>query len=166
MATERQYDFYKLLYDEENARLEQLRTQAKHYLSLATLYSAFVVFFVDKVLPAIEAENKQQPSSVLAMKIIFIATICAMGASFLCSLLVIQVSTFEALTSPRDIIKQIEDREVTDKEFFNSRIADITVAFDRNSAVIDRKANVLQCAGYALLVGILLHATFFIVRIF
>ena len=165
MATERQCDFYKLLYDEENARLEKLRTQAKHYLSLATLYSAFVVFFVDKVLPAIEAEHKQ-PSSVLAMKIIFIATICAMGSSFLCSLLVIQVSTFEALTSPRDIIKQIKDREVTDKEFFNSRIADITVAFDRNSAVIDRKANVLQCAGYALLVGILLHATFFIIRIF
>jgi hypothetical protein len=165
MATERQYDFYKLLYDEESARGEQLRSQAKHYLSLATLYSAFVIFFVDKVLPAIEAEHKQ-PSSVLAMKIVFIATICAMAVSFLFSLLVIQVSTYEALTSPNDIIGQIEDKGVTDKEFFKIRIADITVAFDRNSAVNDRKANFLQCAGYALLAGILLHATFFIIRLF
>jgi len=165
MATERQYDFYKLLYDEENARSEQLPSQAKHYLSLATLYSAFVIFFVEKVLPAIETEHKQ-PSSILAMKIVFIATICAMAASFLFSLLVVQVSDFEALTTPKDIIVELKDKEVTDKEFFKDRIADIAVAFSRNSDVNDGKAIYLQCAGYALLAGIMLHATFFIIRLF
>jgi hypothetical protein len=166
MTTERQYDFYKLLYDEEIARGEQLRSQAKHYLSLATLYSAFVIFFVDKVLPLIEAENKH-PSSVVAMKIVFLATICAMAASFLFSLLVVQVSTFEALTDPNDLIDQLKgNKAVTDKDFFDRRIADIAVAFERNTAVNDRKANFLQYAGYALLVGILLHATFFVIRLF
>ena len=49
------------------------------------------------------------------MKIVFLATICAMAASFLFSLLVVQVSTFEALTDPNDLIDQLKgNKAVTD----------------------------------------------------
>jgi hypothetical protein len=75
MTTERQFNFYKFLYDEEIARGEQLRSQARHYLSLATLYSAFVIFFVEKVLPS--AGDHQHSWPIFTMKIVFIATICA-----------------------------------------------------------------------------------------
>ena len=55
MATEKQLQFYKLLFDEESARGSKLRDQAKTYLSLATLYSAFVIYLSDKGMVQINA---------------------------------------------------------------------------------------------------------------
>ena len=51
MATEKQYAFFCTLHDEEVAREKQLNELARNYLSLSTLYSAFVLFVVDKLKP-------------------------------------------------------------------------------------------------------------------
>jgi hypothetical protein len=44
VATPKQYEFFKLLFDEEIAREKKLVEQARNYLSLATLYSALLVY--------------------------------------------------------------------------------------------------------------------------
>ena len=51
MATEKQYAFFKALYDEEVARQASLADRAKTYLSLITFYSAFILFAVEKLRP-------------------------------------------------------------------------------------------------------------------
>ena len=48
VATKEQYAFFKSLYDEESERAKILAEHAKNNLGLATLYSAFILFVVEK----------------------------------------------------------------------------------------------------------------------
>jgi hypothetical protein len=48
VATENQYAFFKSLYDEEEERAKILAEHAKNNLGLATLYSAFILFVIEK----------------------------------------------------------------------------------------------------------------------
>jgi hypothetical protein len=155
MATLKQYEFFNSLYDEESARTDELHGYGKTYLSLATFYSAFVAFVVEKLRP-----------DTTATKILFLATVVCMLGAFFISLWSMKVSNFEAVTTPRDVIDQFdEDEPMTDEEFFDNRIADYVVAYERNSVVNDRKARQVEIAGYAILMGIFLHACYITVRI-
>ena len=82
-----------------------------------------------------------------------------MLAAFLISLWATKVTDYEAVNDPRDVLEEFGDAPVSDEEFFDSRIAEYVVAWERNSAVNDRKASRLKVAGYALLLGITLQAT-------
>lgn len=153
MASEKQYQFFKSLYDEETARERQLHDQARNHLSLATLYSAFVLFVVDRLKPA-----------ALPEKLLFIFAIVCMLAAFVISLWATKVSDYEAVNDPRRVLDEFGNAPVSDEEFFDSRIADYVVAWERNSAVNDRKASRLKVAGYALLLGIMLQACYLALR--
>ena len=155
MATEKQYLFYKLLFDEESAREKQLREHAKTYLSLSTLYSAFVIFVADKSLGQIAS----------TIKYVSVSSILFMAIAFSSSLLVTQVAKYEAITDPSDVTEQFGDTQMDDGVFFDNRIAAFTVACERNANVNNKKVVLLQIAGYSLLVGIFLHAGFFVLRI-
>jgi hypothetical protein len=154
MATEKQYAFFQSLYAEESQRATLLADHAKNNLGLATLYSAFILFVVEK----------PGPSVTIYSKWIFIAAVICMLGAFLLSLWATQISTYEAITEPADVLKSYKDNPPTDDEFFDDRIADYTVACEKNSLVNDRKANQLLVARYFLLAGITLHAIYFIVR--
>lgn len=153
MASEKQFEFFKFLYDEEEQRAHFLQEHAKNNLTLATLYSAFVIFVIEKL----------RPDSAFS-KSIFIATVVFMLLAFLLSLWGSQISNYEALTDPDDIIEEYGDEPPSDEEFFDNRIADISVAYRRNSLTNDKKAIQLQFARYCLLAGVAFHACYFIIR--
>jgi hypothetical protein len=154
MATEKQYAFFQSLYLEESERASVLADHAKNNLGLATFYSAFILFVVEKPGPTVTSYSKW----------IFIAAVVCMLGAFLLSLWATQISVYEAITEPADVLAAYEDSPPTDEDFFDDRIADYTVAYEKNSLVNDRKANELLVARYFLLAGIALHATYFIVR--
>jgi hypothetical protein len=154
MASEKQYLFFKSLYDEEAGRTRQLRDHAKNYLSLATFYSAFVAFAIQQIKP-----------STFLPKVAFFATVICMLSAFLLALLASGIASFEIANDPKNIVDQFGDDPMSDEEFFDNRIADFVVACDRNSKVNDKKALQLMFGGYALLGGILLHACFIILSI-
>jgi hypothetical protein len=154
MATEKQYAFFKGLYDEEAARQASLADRAKTYLSLITFYSAFILFVVEKLRP-----------QTLCLKSIFAAMIASMLGGFLLALSSIGVSDYEAINDPRDIIAGFGDTPPEDEDFFDDRIIDFTVAYERNSAVNDTKATKLTWAGHLLLLGIFLHASYIFLTI-
>ena len=153
MATEKQLEFFKSLYDEEGKRGQELHEHAKNNLGLATLYSAFILFVVEKLRP-----------DTTCSKAIFIATVLCMLAAFLLSLWATQISIYEAVNEPADVLAGYGERPPKDEDFFDDRIADYTVAYERDSLVNDRKANQLLVARYFLLAGIALHACYFLVR--
>ena len=76
MATLKQFEFFRFLYDEEIERTKQLADRAKTYLSLSAFYSAFVIFVVEKL----------RPDTALS-KLLFVGTILCMLAAFFLSLL-------------------------------------------------------------------------------
>jgi hypothetical protein len=155
MATEKQLDFFRSLYEEESKRAELLGDHAKNNLSLATLYSAFIFFVAEK-----------QPSQTILTKALFLAAVFSMLGAFLLSLWATQIANYEALADPKDILDRLGDAPPTDDDFFDDRIVDYTVAYGRNSDVNDKKAARLQFARYLLLAGIVFHAAYFFVRSF
>jgi hypothetical protein len=154
MATEKQYLFFKGLYDEENARQASLADRAKIYLSLITFYSAFVLFVAEKMKP-----------DTPVLKGVFIGTVGSMLVAFLLSLWSIRVSEYEIPDDPQDIIAGFGAAPPEDEDFFDDRIVDFAVACQRNVAVNDEKAGQLTGAGYLLLAGIFLHACYFFAKI-
>jgi len=151
MATEKQVAFFQSLYDIERERTASLRETAKNYVSLSSLYSAFIIFVTEKL----------QPTSVIT-KSLFGAAIITMLLAFLAALLVTQVATFEALTDPDEVINQFGVEPPTDADFFDNRIADYSVATQRNRIVNERKARYLAVAGYLILAGLAIHAAYFL----
>jgi hypothetical protein len=151
MATEQQFLFFKSMHDAESSRSKVLQEHSKNNLSLVTLYSAFILFVADKL----------KPVSTLT-KAIFIATIACMLAAFLLSLWATKISIYEAVARPRSILEGFGDTPPTNEEFFDDRIVDYIVAYERNLRVNDGKAYFLEIARYMLLVGILLQACYFV----
>jgi hypothetical protein len=154
MATEKQYAFFKALYDEENERSKILGEHAKNNLALTTLYSAFVLFpFKDlNIISTLE-------------KWVFIIGVTLMLLAILLSLQATNIAKYEAITEPRDIFEKFGDNPPDDAEFFDDRIVDYSVAYERNSAVNDRKAAHLYVARYLLLGGITSHAIYIFLHI-
>jgi hypothetical protein len=115
MATEKQCAFFKSLYDEESERAKILAEHSKNNLGLATLYSAFIIFVMDK----------QQSTDLTALhKGFFIAAIASMLAAFSLSLWATQIANYEAVTEPADIFASFKDSPPSDEDFFDDRIVD------------------------------------------
>ena len=154
MASEKQYLFFKGMYDEESARQALLADRAKTYLSLITFYSAFMLFVAEKLPPKTALQH-----TTLAL------TIASILGGFLCSLWSIRVSRYESINDPKQILIGFGTSPPDDERFFASRIVDFTAAYTRNVLVNDRKASMLTWAGYLLLAGMFLHACYFFLRI-
>jgi hypothetical protein len=155
VATEKQYAFFKSLYDEENERAKILAEHAKNNLGLATLYSAFILFVVEK----------QVADIAWLGKLLFCGAILCMLGAFLLSLMATQIAAYQIPNEPTDIIEGFGDDPPTDEEFFDDRIIDYALACETNGSVNDRKADMLRYARYLLLGGIALHASYFVARI-
>ena len=46
MATQEQFEYFKYMYEEENERYKQLTDRGKIYISLITIYGAFLIFTI------------------------------------------------------------------------------------------------------------------------
>jgi hypothetical protein len=93
IATEKQFEFFRSLYEAENKRMALMQGHARDNLALATLYSAFLVFVVQNSSPV-----------SLAGKVLISLCIGAMMLSFLLSLLATRVTNYEVPTKPDVII--------------------------------------------------------------
>ena len=155
MATEKQYLFFKSLYDEENERTKLLGEHAKNNLGLATVYSAFIIFVMDKQMATMTAIGKW----------LFVGAILLMLTSFLLSLLATRISDFEVATLPAEVFESFGDNAPSDEGVLDDRIADYSVACESNSSVNDRNAKMLLVARYVLLAGIAVHAAYFVERL-
>lgn len=49
MATKEQYEIFKMLFDQEDKRYTNLIDRGKTFVSLATLYSGFITFTIEKL---------------------------------------------------------------------------------------------------------------------
>ena len=155
MATEKQYAFFKSLYDEESERAKILAEHAKNNLGLATLYSGFILFVVEK----------QVANIAWLGKFLFCGAILFMLGAFLLSLMATQIADYQIPNEPTDIVEGFGDDPPTDEDFFDDRVIDYALACETNSSVNDRKADMLLDARYLLLGGITLHASYFVARI-
>ena len=153
VATVKQYEFFKSLFDGETTRAVALSDHAKSNLAFVAIYSAFFMFIAEKY-----------PPSDVTSKFILVFCLSSMAASFLLSLYATNIATYEAIASPSTIIESFGSEPPTDDDFFDDRIIDYAVAYERNSAVNARKARRLRLARYMLLMGVFGQFTYFLSR--
>jgi hypothetical protein len=148
---EKLYLFLRAMYEEELARERSLKELGKAYLFLAALYSAFAIVVVENLRP-----------ETLVATMIFLAAMLAIMACLLLSVLALSVGGYERANTPKGVIDSLgEGPEINEREFLARRIADLSVAQDRNALVNDRQASRLAFAGALLVLGVLLHAAYF-----
>lgn len=154
MATKDQYDFFSYLHDLEEKRSYSLSERAKWYLSLTAFYSALIMFVAEKL----------RPSSVYQLSIFLISDL-GLLASFLASLWAVRVTTYEAITSPRTALEELQNNGFDEMKFYLDRISDYTVSIERNNKVSERQAKALSIAGYLILVGMTVQGWYFYERL-
>ena len=81
--------------------------------------------------------------------------------SLVLSLIGLRIAVYVDASTPRSIIESMPQSSVTDEEFYDRMIVDLSVGFELNKLVNDRKSIWLAASGYSLVLGILLHACYF-----
>ncbi len=126
MATEKQYQFFKALYDEENRRHSELADRAKMYIGIVTLYVGAISFKIEDITKF--AKNENVPVWLFLL----------VGAIFLGALLfsvwAIFVRDYESIVDPEALAEQFGTAMPTEDDFFSARIVDFAVAVNRNSS--------------------------------
>lgn len=158
MFTQRQYDFFKTLYDEESARYTELENRAKLYLGVITLYVGAIAFKIEDVSKFARTVNIPWPV-LLVVGLLFLV-------SLLLTILAIKIRHYEGISEPEDILAEIGDAPPTDEEFFEDRIVDLAVATKRNVEQNNKNAELLNWASIALAGGVGLHLVIFATALF
>lgn len=149
MATDKKYEVFKSLYDEEADRYAKLAARAQVLLSVITLYLAAFAFKFEDIKKFIDPYGI---STYLAISVAIVLLLALIS-----TILAVRIRSYEGIADPEEIIKGYIDDEPTDSDFLDARIADLAVATNRNSEINNRVANWLAAASWLLVLGLLLH---------
>jgi hypothetical protein len=149
MATQSQYEFFKLLYQDETDRYKELDERAKLYFTVISFYLGAVAFKLKDVGDFLKAAH-------VPVSIVIAIAACLTVAVALC-VLGVQIRTYEGITEPRDVLQSYGEVQPTDGEFFDARIADFMVATERNSVQNDRVATYLALSGGAIALAMIIQ---------
>ena len=149
MATEAQFEFFKYLYEEENAITDDLQAKAKHYITLQTAFIAAVIFKFADIRQFITDPSVHIPASN-----IFIIAIL-LSLSLLLCLVVLQVRDFEGVADPEEIIAGFSAQPPVDADFRDDRIADFAVATNHNARINSANGSRLLIAGWLMFAALI-----------
>lgn len=155
--TQRQFEFFKALYEEENSRLKDLIERGKIYLSVVAAYSGLFAFTTDK-LPA--------PTTSWLAKCVFCLVAVSLIAALVSIMRSLGIYSYEGLVDPEELLKEIGANAQSDDVFFDFRVADLSVAHNRNEKQNDRRAWYLSVASWLTVAGILFHMVFVFLVVF
>lgn len=150
MATEAVYQIFAALYKEEEDRFSELVNRAKIYLSICTFFlggSAFKLSF--------------DPGTHSA-KIIALAGVTIFITTFLLIIMALAIFSYEGRFDPREVVTSFGDDVPADADFRDDRIADIVVAYERNSRLNDTRATLLQLASGGMFLGVVVMFASFV----
>lgn len=152
MATKEQYEFFKGIYDEENARYRNLIDRGKILLSLSSIYIGFLSFSFEKI------------STSKCDYILFFLSVVLMLLSFGSTILAIGIMKYENPCNSSQLVENMRRNAQQNEDFFDDRIVDYAVATKRNSLKNDIRATRLLYATLFLLVGLIMHAGYFLIN--
>ena len=145
MATEKQYDFFKTLYDEEIGRFKDLMDHAKTYISVITLFSGVLLLKGD--------DFKDYLSGPIAVRLPFLVGACLFVLALVGLLFAVSLRRYRPMADPEKVIAQLPDGALTDGPFLTDRIADLALATNANVQQNDRLAGWLQRSSWLLLLA-------------
>ena len=157
MATQLQYDFFKLLLDEEDRRYSELEARARLYFTVLSFYIGAVAFKLKDLAEWFEHNR-------FPLWLAIVGGAIFSGALLFC-VLAIQIATYESVNDPRAVASELDAGVVSDDDFRKARLADFVVATTRNAKVNDRTASFLAISAMLMLIGVAFQFVLFAVAI-
>jgi hypothetical protein len=158
MATETQYQFFKYIYDSEQARYRELIDRGKLFLSIITIYLGLLAVAADKTILFIK--------SSLFATITYAVSVSCIVVAMAFVVLAVGLFKYEYPSDPLRIIEGLTKVPPADDDFRDERLVDFTVATKRNFALNEKRANLLRASTGMLLLGALCQAVFFAIFMF
>jgi hypothetical protein len=146
LASKNQYDVFKALYDDESARYKDLMDRAKTYISIITLLSGILVFKADELKVFLSASP--------FVRWTFVAGAALFILALLALLLGMRIRNYDAFADPSAVVDQYpEDAVMTDEEFFDNRIGELSLATTDNAGAHDALASGLAFSSWFLVLA-------------
>jgi hypothetical protein len=155
MASKDQFEAFKIFYTAEDARANSLADTAKIYLTLISLFFAYLGYKI----------TDTQFDVLLRLSCGFVLY----GLVFLClliglasTLLSIFMHNYEEIADAQSLFERSVDEGWSDEDLFDVLITDMNVTTKINADVNDGRALKLQIAAYSLFAGFLLYGVVFL----
>jgi len=149
MFTKEQFHAFKYVYEKEEARFSELINRGKIYLSIITVYIGVFTLKIQDVSTLVGNGSFS--------KILLGATgVCFIFALLAC-VLALGIFKYEGLCDIKEELLAFDDKGKPDSEFYEDRLADMAVAYERNSEQNDRRASLLEISSYLVLAGVFFH---------
>lgn len=149
MFTKVQFDTFKYIYEKEEARFSELINRGKIYLSIITIYIGVFTLKIQDIGTLVGDGSFS--------KILVGATgICFIFALLAC-ILALGIFKYEGLCDIKEELLALGDAGKPDSEFYEDRLADMAVAYERNSEQNDHRASLLGISSYLVLAGVFFH---------
>jgi hypothetical protein len=158
MASEVQFEAFRAAYEAENDRYAQLESRAKLYLTIITFYLGAVAFKFADVLTFMKT-YAIPPTLYIAGGVLLLL-------SLLLTILATRIRTYETAYDLRQIIESFEDVPPSDSKFRDDRLADYTIATERNRATNNRVANLLAGSSWLLFAAICVQLMVFFIAFY
>jgi hypothetical protein len=142
MATESQYEFFRLLYQEETDRYNELEQRARLYFTVISFYLGAIAFKFADLAPFLKAAHVPIGATMFVAACMIVSlTFCVLG---------VQIRTYEGIAESKDVVNSMGETPPSDADFFDARVADFVVATQRNSTQNDRVATYLSISAVSL----------------
>jgi len=148
MATKEQYEFFRSLYEDEERVYSQLEARAKFYFSIVSLFLAAIL---------LKAKEVQESARALGVPWwLVLSEGLLLSGALLFVVFGVLIRRYEGVADPETIIKNFGDTAPTNEDFYDDRIADYTVAANRNAAANNNTARWLSLSGLFLTLAMVL----------
>ena len=164
MATEKQYEFFKFLFNQEEDRRKELLERGKAFLTIFSFYLGLLMLTTNTTIKPVSLENQTQPIATLHVVGIgfLIGAILLFLVALLFTLMSLGIYSRRALADPEKIIYNFGATPPEDADFFDHRIVEFSVTTERTRVLNNRRANRLRLASILMFCGALSHIIFII----
>jgi hypothetical protein len=145
MASKDQYEFFKMMYEEEERRYDQLVDRGKSYITILAAYAGFMIIKGESFTPLI---GKWSGSWLIKFSLVFLFI------GFVSTILALSILRHEGICDPSEVASTYRKISPKDEDFFNYRIADFVVACERNARSNDWRAIWLNVTVIAMMCSI------------
>lgn len=153
MATEKQFEFFKFIYLQEEERHKELIERGKVYLAILTFYIGFLVSNFSSATDL----TKQLTFWDIAKLSILLFGVLLFIVAFVFVTMSLSIYKHEVFADPKEIIENFGETAPTDSDFYDDRIIEFSASTIKNRSINNSRAKKLKYATILMLLGITVH---------
>lgn len=154
MASEKQYDFFKYVYEKEQDRYKELLNRGKLFIGVIAFYIGTLA--MNSSMNLFDLIKTQD----FWNNILLIGSLFFFGVGFLFNIFALGLYKHENITNLTRVIKSYGEKPMPDEQFFDYRLVDFAVATERNHKKNNLRALFLTGALICIFLGIGFHLSF------